>query len=412
MPSTGSLMVTANLDGASVHVNGTAVGSAPYEDADIRIGSHEVKVTKEGYADYVEIVRIRPGKSAELRVSLELLPPSMRIVSDVPGATVFLDRNYIGTTPVDIKAVEPGEHQLTVSADGYDMYTETVSVTTGHKDVRVSFEQAALELTESVSVIHKHSFGNCNGTLIADSAGIRYETDHKDAFATLYGSLERLEVDYIKKNMNLKVRKGKTITSPNRAATRTRSSCFKRTYKRFWRECNERNDIFCNRDRCFREPGSTATEDPLASNEGIPNYYRLRDDIATAGQPTDEALEDVKKAGFKAVLNLRTEQEGSLEEKPKVEALGMEYYNIPIGRDGFSPAILEQFQEILADADNRPLLIHCASSNRVGALWYIHQVLDTGEDEAAALAEGKKAGLTSESLEGRAKDYVKTNKSQ
>lgn len=149
--------------------------------------------------------------------------------------------------------------------------------------------------------------------------------------------------------------------------------------------------------------------DPLAGNEGIPNYYRLRDDIATAGQPTDEALADVKKAGFKAVLNLRTEQEGSLEEKPKVEALGMEYYNIPIGRDGFSPAILEQFKEILADSDNRPLLIHCASSNRVGALWYIYQVLDAGEDEATALAEGKKAGLTSESLEGRAKEYVSTH---
>ena len=202
-------MVTANLDGASVYVNGTSVGSAPYEDADIRAGSHEVKVTKDGYADYVAIVRVRPGKRAELRASLDLLPPSLRIVSDVPGATVFLDRNYIGTTPVEIKAVEPGEHQLTVSADGYDMYAETLAVTTGHKDIRVSFEQTASELNESVSVIHKHSFGNCNGTLIADSAGIRYQTEHKDAFAIPYGSLERFEVDYIKKNMNIKVRKGK-----------------------------------------------------------------------------------------------------------------------------------------------------------------------------------------------------------
>ena len=209
LPSTGSLMVTTSLDDASVYVNGTSVGSAPYVDPDIRVGSHEVKVTKEGYADYVEIVRTRPGKSAEVRASLKLLPPSLRIVSDVAGAAVFLDRNYIGTTPVDIKAVEPGEHQLTVSADGYDMYAETVSVTTGHKDVRVSFEQAALELNESVSVIHKHSFGNCKGTLIADGAGIRYQSDHKDAFAIPYGALERFEVDYIKKNMNLKVRKGK-----------------------------------------------------------------------------------------------------------------------------------------------------------------------------------------------------------
>ena len=209
LPSTGSLTVTAELDGANVYINGTSVGSAPYEDADIRVGSHEVKVTRDGYADYVEIVRVRGGKTTELRVALNLLPPSLRIVSDVNGATVFLDRNYIGTTPVDIKAVEPGEHQLTVSADGYDMYSETVAVTTGHQDIRVSFEQTASELNESVNVIHKHSFGKCNGTLNADNAGIRYQSDHKDAFAIPYASLERFELDYIEKNMNLKVRKGK-----------------------------------------------------------------------------------------------------------------------------------------------------------------------------------------------------------
>lgn len=209
LPSTGSLTVTADLDGASVYVNGTSVGSTPYEDGDIRVGSHEVKVTKDGYADYVKMVRIRPGKSIELRASLDVLPPSLRIVSDVAGATVFLDRNYVGTTPVDIQAVEAGEHQLTVSANGYDMYTETVTVTTGHRDIRVSFEQAASELNESVRVIHKHRFGKCNGTLIADRAGIRYQTDHKDGFVIPYASLERFEVDYIEKNMNLKVRKGK-----------------------------------------------------------------------------------------------------------------------------------------------------------------------------------------------------------
>lgn len=157
-------------------------------------------------------------------------------------------------------------------------------------------------------------------------------------------------------------------------------------------------------------PAAAQDTDPLAGNEGIPNYYRLRDDIATAGQPSDDALADVHQAGFKAVLSLRTEQEGSLEEKPKVEALGMEYYNIPIGRDGFSPEMIEEFRTILADNANRPILIHCASSNRVGALWYIHQVLNGGETEEAALAEGKKAGLTSEALEGRAKGFVKSNK--
>ncbi len=42
-------------------------------------------------------------------------------------------------------------------------------------------------------------------------------------------------------------------------------------------------------------------------------------------------------------------------------------------------------------------------------MWYIHQVLE-GESESSALEEAKKAGLRSETLEGRAKDYVAQNK--
>ncbi len=74
----------------------------------------------------------------------------------------------------------------------------------------------------------------------------------------------------------------------------------------------------------------------------------------------------------------------------------MEYFNIPVGREGFSPEIVSKFRDILADSANRPILVHCASSNRVGAMWYIHQVLDNGESESSALEEAKKIGLRSE----------------
>ena len=149
------------------------------------------------------------------------------------------------------------------------------------------------------------------------------------------------------------------------------------------------------------------TEDPLEGHSGIANYYRVRPDVATAGQPSDDAWADVRAAGFKAVLNLRTEQEGSLEERAKVEAAGLEYFNIPIGSDGIHESQAELFSKILGDSANRPLLIHCASSNRVGAMWFIHEVLDEGKDESSALEEARKAGLRP-SLEPAAKEYVST----
>ena len=211
LPAFGSLVVTVNVDSASVYVDDELVGSAPFENSAIHIGMYSVRVSKEGYEDFVEDVRVRPGRKAEIRASLDLLPPSLSVQSDIPGATVFLDRRYKGTTPVTIKDVTAGEHQLTVSADGYEMYAEKVTINAGHRNVRVDFQQTVADFNESIPVVHKHTFGNCTGVLMADANGIRYVTDHKDSFAIPYESLERFEVDYIKKNMNLKVRKGKNF---------------------------------------------------------------------------------------------------------------------------------------------------------------------------------------------------------
>jgi hypothetical protein len=208
MAGTGALVVAANVEGASVYVDGELVGEAPYDVAEIPIGRHEIRVEKDGYEPFRDQVRVRPGARAELNARLVPLAPSLSIVSDVPGATVFLDRNYVGTTPIDVKDVKPGEHQLTVSADGYDMYAETLNVTSGHRDVVVNFKNVKLD--ERIAVVHKHRMGSCEGMLIADNSGLRYETSNKnDGFSVSFSELEQFEVDYIEKNLNLKIRKGR-----------------------------------------------------------------------------------------------------------------------------------------------------------------------------------------------------------
>ena len=153
-------------------------------------------------------------------------------------------------------------------------------------------------------------------------------------------------------------------------------------------------------------PASLQAQDPLEDHEGIPNYNRITETISTAGQLSDDAIADVSAAGYKAVLNLRPVSEGSLEEKPKVERRGMLYYNIPVGRNPFTMEMVREFGEVVDEAANQPLMVHCASSNRVGAMWYLHQVLNKGREHSEALAEGKKAGLRSEALEQRVVEFA------
>jgi protein tyrosine phosphatase (PTP) superfamily phosphohydrolase (DUF442 family) len=57
-------------------------------------------------------------------------------------------------------------------------------------------------------------------------------------------------------------------------------------------------------------------------------------------------------------------------------------------------------------AAERPILLHCGSANRVGAVWLPYRVLDAGLAWDAALAEAKTIGLRTPALEAKAMDYV------
>jgi hypothetical protein len=206
-PTTGSLTVNANVEGANVFFDGNAVGEAPYQQGDLKPGSYQIRVEKEGFETFEEVVRITAGQGSQVRATLEAVMASLRIESDVAGATVFLDREYLGTTPIETKGLQPGTYELTASADGYDMYAETVELAREPRDILISFK--TVKLDESISVVHKHRFGDCKGVLRATLQGLRYETDHKDAFLTPFAGLERFEVDYIEKNLNLKIKGGR-----------------------------------------------------------------------------------------------------------------------------------------------------------------------------------------------------------
>jgi hypothetical protein len=146
---------------------------------------------------------------------------TLRIESDVAGAQVFLDRQFVGMTPVTAENVKPGSHQLNVSAEGFEGFAQTIEVEPGPRDISVRFREVRLDVR--VPVVHKHRMGSCTGQLIATAQGVRYETsDADDRFAVGLGDIEALQVDYQDKNLRLKVRKGKqyNFTDPDGNADR------------------------------------------------------------------------------------------------------------------------------------------------------------------------------------------------
>jgi uncharacterized protein (TIGR01244 family) len=130
----------------------------------------------------------------------------------------------------------------------------------------------------------------------------------------------------------------------------------------------------------------------------IPNYRLIRPGLATAGQPSPEAIGRLKAMGFKTVINLRTEKEGTRAEEQAVAAAGLRYVWVPMSAETLSAADVDAVAKVLDDPAASPVLLHCASANRVGAVWTILQVRK-GKSLAEAEAEGRTIGLASPAMQ-------------
>lgn len=127
-------------------------------------------------------------------------------------------------------------------------------------------------------------------------------------------------------------------------------------------------------------------------NESVPF-----DDIVTGGQPTYDQLKVAHDSGFQAVVNLRTDKESPspTQESLWVEELGMSYFPIPVnGAKGINVENATLLSEILSKQENYPLIVHCQSGNRVGAIFSLKSFYIDGKSVGEALAIGKRAGLS------------------
>jgi hypothetical protein len=151
-------------------------------------------------------------------------PPTVGLLyieSDVPGAQVFIDRQFIGSAPVIAEDISPGPHQLNVSAQGFDSVVSSINVVPGERTILIKLRE--VQLDASIDVVHKHRFGSCLGRLVATPQGLRYETSNQnDGFTAPLLDLKTFEVDYLDKNLRVRLSAGRQLnfTDPDGDADR------------------------------------------------------------------------------------------------------------------------------------------------------------------------------------------------
>lgn len=142
-----------------------------------------------------------------------------------------------------------------------------------------------------------------------------------------------------------------------------------------------------------------ASEQPVATdvvnNVSIKNFAAHNNLAFSAAQPTKEQFKQLSQAKVKHVINLRAADEQDWDEGALVNSLGMSYHAIEIaGAKDVNTDNAKQLANLLEQLKGESVVVHCASSNRVGALMAIsaHQ---QGTDIESAIEIGKQWGMAS-----------------
>ena len=156
----------------------------------------------------------------------------------------------------------------------------------------------------------------------------------------------------------------------------------------------------------------TAAEQPMTADlqqlaAGIANARTPLAGIITAGQPTAAQIDRLVRGGVRTIVDLRAASEPrGFDEPATIAAAGGVYHPVPVAGGAIGGHEFGALRALLRDAAARPMLVHCASANRVGAALIPWLVLDQGlsRDDALRVAHG--VGLRSDELARAAFTYI------
>jgi uncharacterized protein (TIGR01244 family) len=143
---------------------------------------------------------------------------------------------------------------------------------------------------------------------------------------------------------------------------------------------------------------------------GIGHYTRVDATVACAGATPPGAMPALKADGFRSVLNLRMASETGADidaARRAAEAAGLRYIHLPVDAANLSGELVDRFLAVMRDPQISPVLIHCATANRVGMLWLVKRVAIDGWPVEKATEEAERVGLKSPKLKAFALDYLK-----
>ena len=131
--------------------------------------------------------------------------------------------------------------------------------------------------------------------------------------------------------------------------------------------------------------------------EHVRNFGQVDETVLRGGEPTGEALKELKSLGVATVLDLRQDGPGRDREKQLVEQLGMHYQHVPLrSTTAPTPAEIKEILTFLVGQPTGKVYVHCLrGKDRTGTVIACYRIQHSGWDNLHALAEAKSYGMSS-----------------
>jgi len=135
----GALQVKSSPGGADIYIDGFYSGSTAATIGSLAAGSHFITLRLAGYRDWLGTSVIPENSVAFIDAQLEVASAAttgdIQVYSNPPGASVYHDGMYQGTTQsgdaLDLTGILPGTHAILFQLQNYQDYTSQVEVHAG-----------------------------------------------------------------------------------------------------------------------------------------------------------------------------------------------------------------------------------------------------------------------------------------
>jgi protein tyrosine phosphatase (PTP) superfamily phosphohydrolase (DUF442 family) len=136
---------------------------------------------------------------------------------------------------------------------------------------------------------------------------------------------------------------------------------------------------------------------------GLPNLYRVSDDLYRGAQPTAEGFRQLKAMGVKTVINLRS----LYNDQEKTAGTGLACEEIAMVPWHAEDEDAIRFLKLVADGSRAPFFVHCYyGADRTGMLCAVYRIAIQGWTKKEAIAEMTQGGFGFHAIWGNLVNYL------